>query len=103
VLTLDTTVMNNDEVLKRKGCDPTYKKVKGIQSLQLIWEGRIVEAIFRRGKRHSNYGNDLQKILQEVVSRPEGAVKPISSPSQKLKMQHGANAYAGARSPSTPT
>src|SRR5207253_907844 len=61
MLTLDTMVMDNDEALQREGCDPTYKKVKGFQPLQLIWEGKIVDAIFRRGKRHSNYGHDVEK------------------------------------------
>lgn len=35
-LTLDTMVMENDEALKREGCDPTYKKVKGFQPLPLL-------------------------------------------------------------------
>ena len=61
MMTLDTMVMDNDEAAKRQGCDPTYKKVKGFQPLQLIWDGKIVHAIFRRGKRHSNYGNDVEK------------------------------------------
>src|SRR5439155_10601283 len=47
VMTLDTMVMDNDEALQREGCDPTYKKVKGFQPLQLIWNGKIVDAIFR--------------------------------------------------------
>jgi hypothetical protein len=68
MLTLDTMVMSNDEAVKREGCDPTYKKVKGFQPLQLIWEGKIVDAIFRRGKRHSNYGNDVAKMLRGIVS-----------------------------------
>lgn len=68
MLTLDTMVMDNDEALKREGCDPTYKKVKGFQPLQMIWEGKIVDAIFRRGKRHSNYGNHVEKMLREVVA-----------------------------------
>ena len=68
ILTLDTMVMDNDEALKRQGCDPTYKKVKGFQPLQLIWEGKIVDAIFRRGKRHSNYGNDVEKMIRGIVS-----------------------------------
>src|SRR5436309_14627276 len=54
MLTLDTMVMDNDEALQREGCDPTYKKVKGCQPLQLIWEGKIVDAICRRGPRHSH-------------------------------------------------
>ena len=68
VLTLDTMVMDNDEALKREGCDPTYKKVKGFQPLHLIWEGKIVDAIFRRGKRHSNYGNDVAKMIRGIVT-----------------------------------
>lgn len=67
-LTLDTMVMDNDEALKREGCDPTYKKVKGFQPLHLIWEGKIVDAIFRRGKRHSNYGNDVEKMIRGIVT-----------------------------------
>jgi hypothetical protein len=39
-ITLDTMVMDNDEALQREGCDPTYKKVKRFQPLQLIWEGK---------------------------------------------------------------
>jgi hypothetical protein len=68
VLTLDTMVMDNDEALKREGCDPTYKKVKGFQPLHLIWEGKIVDAIFRRGKRHSNYGRDVEKMIRGIVT-----------------------------------
>src|SRR6266566_7087258 len=68
ILTLDTMVMDNDEALKRQGCDPTYRKVKGFQPLQLIWEGKIVDAIFRRGKRHSNYGHDVEKMIRGIVS-----------------------------------
>jgi hypothetical protein len=67
-LTVDTMVMDNDEALKREGCDPTYKKVKGFQPLHLIWEGKIIDAIFRRGKRHSNYGNDVKKMIRGIVA-----------------------------------
>ena len=68
VITLDTMVMDNDEALQREGCDPTYKKVKGFQPLQLIWEGKIVDGIFRRGKRHSNYGQDVTKMIKGIVN-----------------------------------
>ncbi len=61
---LSPMVMDNDEALQREGCDPTYKKVKGFQPLHLIWEGKIVDAIFRRGKRHSNYGRDVEKMIR---------------------------------------
>lgn len=68
ILTLDTMVLDNDEALRREGCDPTYKKVKGFQPLHLIWEGKIIDAIFRRGKRHSNYGHDVAKMIRGIVS-----------------------------------
>src|SRR5712691_5884496 len=68
VMTLDTMVMDNDEALKREGCDPTYKKVKGFQPLQLIWNGKIIDAIFRRGKRHSKYGQDVEKMIRGKVT-----------------------------------
>jgi len=58
-LTLDTMVMDNDEAQKRHGVQPTYKKVKGFQPLQMIWKNKIVDAIFRGGKKHSNYGRTV--------------------------------------------
>src|SRR5260370_28426004 len=61
-LTLDTMVMDNDEALKRQGCDPTYKKGKGFQPLQLIWEGKIVHAMFRRAPRHNKYAHDAHTL-----------------------------------------
>ncbi len=39
-LTIDTIVMDNDEAERRYGVQPTYKKVKGFQPLQVIWKGR---------------------------------------------------------------
>jgi len=67
VLTVDTMVMDNDEALKREGVQPTYKKQKGFQPLQLIWNGKIVDAVFRGGKKHSNHGNTVVNMLREVV------------------------------------
>jgi hypothetical protein len=65
--TLDTMVMDNDEANKRHGVQPTYKKVKGFQPLQLIWDGKIVDAVFRGGKKHSNYGNTVVNMITEIV------------------------------------
>ncbi len=66
-LTLDTMVMNNDEAQKRYGVQPTYKKVKGFQPLQAIWKGKIVDAVFRGGKKHSNYGNTVVNMMGDLV------------------------------------
>ena len=66
-LTLDTMVMDNDEAEKRHGVQPTYKKVKGFQPLHLIWKNKIVDAIFRGGKKHSNYGRTVVNMVTETV------------------------------------
>jgi hypothetical protein len=66
-LTIDTMVMDNDEAPKRHGVQPTYKKVKGFQPLQIIWNGKVVDAIFRGGKKHSNYGNTVVNMVTGLV------------------------------------
>ncbi len=66
-LTIDTMVLDNDEAPKRHGVQPTYKKVKGFQPLQIIWNGKVVDAIFRGGKKHSNYGNTVVNMVTGLV------------------------------------
>ena len=66
-LSMDTMVMDNDEASKREGVQPTYKKRKGFQPLQLIWESKIVDAVFRGGKKHSNYGNTAINMIKRMV------------------------------------
>jgi len=67
-LDIDTMVLNNDDALKREGVDPTYKKKKGFQNLQISWKNKIIAAIFRRGSAHSNHGNDVKRLVSEVVN-----------------------------------
>ena len=64
---IDTMVMDNDDALKREGVDPTYKKVKGFQPLQMYWGRYIVDAVFRNGKAHSNYGNHVSQMVRAFV------------------------------------
>ena len=66
-LTLDTMVMNNNEAKKRHGVQPTYKRYLGFQPLQIIWKRKIVDAIFRGGKKHGNYGNRAVKMVTGLV------------------------------------
>lgn len=66
-LTIDTMIMDNDEAKKRHGVQPTYKKVLGFQPLQIIWNRKIVDAIFRGGKKHSNYGHTVVNMVTELV------------------------------------
>jgi hypothetical protein len=67
VLGLDTMVMDNDEAQRRHGVKPTYKKVKGFQPLQMTWGRFIIDAIFRSGDKHSNYSNDVEKMVRGIV------------------------------------
>lgn len=67
MLDLDTMVLNNNDALQREGCKPTYKKVKGFQNLQLTWQGRIVDVLFRSGEKHSNHGDDVLQVLSKAI------------------------------------
>ncbi len=68
-ITIDSMVMNNDDAVKRHGVQPTYKKVKGFQPLHAIWNGQIVDAIFRGGKRNGNAGNCVAFMVRELTRR----------------------------------
>ncbi len=36
--------------------------------MQIIWKGKIVDAIFRGGKKHSNYGDTVVNIVTGLVN-----------------------------------
>jgi len=63
VLGIDTTALDNDDAEKRYGVQPTYKKVKWFQPLQMNWGRYVVDAVFRGGKKHSNHGNTVNEML----------------------------------------
>jgi hypothetical protein len=68
-LYVDSMVMDNNDANKRHGVQPTYKKEKGFQPLHLIWEGMIVDAIFRGGSKNGNYGNTVVNMVTELVNQ----------------------------------
>lgn len=68
-LFLDTMVMDNDDAEKRHGVQPTYKKRKGFQPLQLIWGRYIIDMVFRGGKKHSNHGDTVEKMVRHIVGK----------------------------------
>ncbi len=67
VLYLDSMVMDNDDALKRHGVEPTYKKKKGFHPLHIIWNGIIVDAIFRGGSKNGNAGNTVVNMVTDLV------------------------------------
>jgi len=68
-LGIDTMVMDNDEAEVRHGVQPTYKKVKGFQPLQMTWGRFMVDAVFRGGKKHSNHGDTVEEMVRHVVEK----------------------------------
>jgi hypothetical protein len=68
VLDIDTVVYDNDTALKREGCSPTYKKVKGFQPLMVKWGQLVVWSEFREGKVHSNHGTTVQHALTVLTT-----------------------------------
>jgi len=74
--TIDTMVLDNDEAPKRHGVQPTYKKVKGFQPLHMIWSGKIVDAVFRGGRKHSNAGHTVINMLRRMVPLMRQACGP---------------------------
>ena len=68
-LGIDTMVLDNDEALKKQGVNPTYKKKKGFQPLQMTWGNYLIDAIFRSGEKHSNYSNHVTKMVKTVVKK----------------------------------
>ena len=69
ILGVDTMVMDNDDAVLRQGVQSTYKKKKGFQPLQMNWMGYFVDAVFRGGSKHSNYGDSVQKMIIHVVRK----------------------------------
>jgi len=69
LLDLDTMVMDNDDARCREGVDPTYKECNGFQPLQLKWGAYVVDAVFRRGKKHSNHGKTVMRMMSHIVER----------------------------------
>jgi Transposase DDE domain group 1 len=66
-LMIDLMLLDNDEAAKRHGVEPTYKKVKGFGSLQILWNRRVVDAIFRGGSKHSNAGHTVVNMVTALV------------------------------------
>lgn len=70
VLGVDTMVMDNSEADVRHGVEPTYKKgIKGFQPFHITWGRLIIDAVFRKGSKHSNDGDTAIKALRHLITR----------------------------------
>jgi hypothetical protein len=68
-LGIDTMVMDNNDARRRHGVEPTYKRVKGFQPLQMTWGRLIIDAVFRGGSKHSNHGNTVEQMVRHIVAK----------------------------------
>jgi hypothetical protein len=59
--------MDNDDAEKGHGVQPTYKKKKGFQPLHIIWNSKIVDAIFRGGSKNGNHGDTVVNMVTGLV------------------------------------
>lgn len=75
-LFLDTMVLDNDGAAQRQGSQPTYKKVKGFQPLQLIWNGQIIDAQFRGGSKNGNHDRTAWVMIEKAVKLIEKTLGP---------------------------
>ena len=67
ILGVDTMVLDNDDSLKKEGCEPTYKRKKGFQPLHINWGVFLIDVMFRNGKAHSNHGTDYIDRVTAIV------------------------------------
>ena len=66
---IDTTVMNNDDAIRREGVKYTYKKIKGFQPLEIYYKSCVIDSVFRGRDKHSNYKDTVVKSIHHIVSR----------------------------------
>lgn len=67
LLFADTMVLDNNNAKNRQGVEPTYRKKRGFQPLQISWGPYVIDAIFRPGSTHSNHGHDLVKAVAKLT------------------------------------
>ena len=67
VLGVDTIPLDNSGAKKREGVSYTYKGFYGFQPLVVSWNGLPVDAIFRGGSRHCNYGDTVKSMIHGLV------------------------------------
>lgn len=67
-ISIDSVVYDNDDALKREGVSPTYKKVKGFQPVNVLWNGYTVLSRFRRGSAHGNKGTFTPYAIRKVTA-----------------------------------
>jgi hypothetical protein len=78
-ITIDSMVMDNDDAEKRQGVSPTYKKVKGFQPLHAIWNGRLIDAVFRGGKKNGNAGNTVVNMIDTLTTLIRADYSPAAT------------------------
>lgn len=48
--------------------DESFGKMRKSLKGQAIWKGKIIDAVFRGGQKHSNYGNTAVNMITDIVN-----------------------------------
>lgn len=64
---VDSMVMDNDDAFKRQGVKCTYKKVKGYHPMQIVWNGMIIDGIFRSGDKPTNEIDKSLSMIKRLI------------------------------------
>ena len=67
-LAIDLMILDNDEAAKRHGLESTCKKVEGFGSLQILWNRKVPDVIFRGWSRHSNAGHTVVNMVTDLAN-----------------------------------
>jgi hypothetical protein len=66
---VDSMVLDNNDALKRQGVKCTYKKVKGFHPMQIVWNGMIIDGVFRSGDKHTNEIDKSLSMIKRLIKR----------------------------------
>jgi len=65
----DTMAMNNNDAKCREAVHRTYRKFWGFQPLNFIWNGKIIDTVFRGGSKNGNSGKAVEKSIISIVKQ----------------------------------
>ena len=69
ILGMDGMILDNDQAKRRHGVKPTYKKVKGLGTLQLSWGRFLIDSVFRSGDKHCNHKDTARQMIRHAIAQ----------------------------------
>jgi len=66
---VDSMVMSNEYAKQQQGRNSTYKKTYGYHPMQIVWNGLILDGIFRSGEKPTNEVDKTLSMIDRLVKR----------------------------------